>query len=257
VEPFSIGAVVAAGMRLGARSCVRLAPAIVVIFGPLVAAVAMGRRGWMPLALLLEVPVAMMVTHAVVGELRGARPSVIASVKAGLRSAVPALCVMAIVCVVAAAVGIGLLLPALGAAEGSGGDLVLVGLFAVWVIVVVMLYSRWFVAMPALVVERPGVFGALRRSTLLTKGRRQQLAALLVIVAAMLVGGSLVVELALDVRASRWFVDPRASSAMAAAGLVLWVLIAVLRASFAAAAYHHLRQDAEGASPEHLDEIFG
>jgi hypothetical protein len=255
VEPFSIGAVVAAGMRLGARCLVRLAPVIVVIVGPLVVVVARGGNEWMWLAAVLEVPVAAMVSHAVLGELSGRRPRVRASIGAGLRRSGPALGVMAVACLVSGALGIGLFLPAF-AADDRGGYAMLV-VFAVWVAIVVMLYSRWFVAIPAIVVERIGVFAALRRSTQLTAGKRREIAAMLVVLAAMFVGGSLVVELIWRVRRSVWFFDESASRAVAAAGLVLWTMIAVLRASFAAAAYHHLRQDAEGASPEKLDEIFG
>jgi hypothetical protein len=162
--------------------------------------------------------------------------------------------IMAVACLVSGALGIGLFLPALAAGDRGGYAMLLV--FGVWLAIVLMLYSRWFVAMPAVVVERIGVFAALRRSTQLTAGRRREIAAILVVLAAMFVGGSLVVELCLRVRWSVWFFDERAAPGVAAAGLVLWTMIAVLRASFAAAAFHHLRQDAEGASPEKLDEIF-
>jgi hypothetical protein len=111
---------------------------------------------------------------------------------------------------------------------------------------VMVIWVRWAVALPALVQERPGVFGSLRRSAALTKGSRWAVLGLilvLLVLVVVLVGVSLVanqfptaIELALVVLEST------------ASSLIGTIAIAV--------AYVQLRLVKEGTSVTDLAKIF-
>jgi hypothetical protein len=249
VEPFSIGAVMVAAARLGAKACLRFAPAIAGAIAAVIAAVAAGGRGWMALVLVAEIPIAALVSQSVLAEMRGKRASLAATVRT-----VPKVAgVMIAVWLVAAALFVALMLPVMAGGVGPAPGLALVlGAGAIEVV----LYSRWFVVVPVAVFEKVGVREALARSGVITAPQRRALIAIVALVFVGFVGAELVVDQALGVDRSRWFVDAAAPPAVRYTGIALWLLLAAFRAALSAAAYHLLRQDYEGGSPEELEAIF-
>lgn len=113
-------------------------------------------------------------TFGVVMELRGTRASLGRSVR----------------------VGLGRLLPATGAAVlallASCAGLILL------IVPGVIIYCALYVAVPASVVERPGIIGALRRSQELTKGRRWQVFGLLLLAFVALAAVAFLVGIVMD-----------------------------------------------------------
>ncbi len=86
-----------------------------------------------------------------------------------------------------------------------------------------ILMTIWFVAAPVVVLERPGVFAALRRSQELVAGNGWQVFGVIFLLVIMVVMVGSVIELG-------------AESAGAAAGLVAWVVVGILAAPFSALA---------------------
>lgn len=177
--------------------------------------------------MLLYVVEAGAMTHGVIHHLAGKRVSLGAMVAAGLRRFVPLLLVGAL-CYLMLAVGLVLL-----------------------VVPGVYLACALAVAVPAVVVERPGILGAVKRSFALTKGKRF---AILAVFLVMFV----VVFL---VSAFAGFVLPALTSPFAPAagallgfgvnvvfGTLLWVAPGVV--------YHDLRVAKEGVATAQLAAIF-
>ncbi len=170
------------------------------------------------------------VTYGVVMDLRGERASLASSLGVGVRRALPILGVSVLMWL---AIGVGML-----------------ALFVPGLIVMYML----FVAIPASVVERPGLVGALRRSRELTKGNRWGLVGL-----SMLSGIPIAVTTFGLQRAMLG--DPATASASQwtpylFAELGRMVLVAPYAAVLPAIAYFLLRQEKEGTSARQLGSIF-
>ena len=124
--------------------------------------------------------------------------------------------------------------------------------FALLVIPGVFLVVVWSVAIPASVVERPGIFGAFSRSWQLTKGYRWPVLGLLLILLVILVGFSLVTGAAASVvvfGAGDLTVLVIVNYVISAiSGALMSVVIAVL--------YHDLRVAKEGVSTAQLAAVF-
>jgi hypothetical protein len=223
VERISLGPLLADGARLAARSGAALLVAAVG-FGAVAAAVALGGGRWMPLVLLVDLPVAALVTGG------GWR---------GLRRLPQVLAIMTLVYLVAGALGLAVLLPTGGHLRSSAG----IALLLMWCAIEIVLYSRWFVVVPVAMHE--GVRGALARSGQLTAPVRRALGALLVVVLAFFVGGSLVTEVVVGGGDARWF--------WTAPACAVWAAFSLLRAGLAAVAYRELRAEPE---PLHLEQVF-
>jgi hypothetical protein len=148
---------------------------------------------------------------------------------------------MAVVYVVVGAFGFALVFPVLGASR-----LAVRVAWTLLALVVVLLYSRWFVIVAATVAERAGLQRVFARSSDLTAGHRPQLAALVAVYGAALVGSLLVIDV---------FV-PDAAADREVAITALLAVGAVLRTAIGAAAFHYLKQQKEAASPEQLREVF-
>jgi hypothetical protein len=124
--------------------------------------------------------------------------------------------------------------------------------FALLVIPGIFLVVVWSVAIPASVVERPGIFGAFSRSWQLTKGYRWPVLGLLLILLVILVGFSLVTGAAAGVAIFAMdnlmllLVVNYVISAIS--GALMSVVIAVL--------YHDLRVAKEGVSTAQLAAVF-
>ena len=172
------------------------------------------------------------VTAVAVGDLNGRRVSAGAALAVGLRLMGPVVAISLIAYVLGT---LGLVL------------LVVPG---------ILLFLRWAVAVPARVVEGPGIKAALGRSAVLTRGHRWALLAL-VLCYVLLVGlgiGILVVvdggflEIALAVA--------RHDPATIGIQVVTNTLLAALSSAGAAAAYLELRRAQEGGTPENLAGVF-
>lgn len=142
--------------------------------------------------------------------------------------------------------GLSLMFPVLGVAIVSGIGVGL-GLLAL-IIPGVILGIMWWVAVPAAVVERPGVFGALGRSAELTKGYRWRIFGLLVLIVIIQFLLAMVLGLIISVVGSP-----------ATALFVQWLADAFITAFYAvvtAVGYHDLRVAKEGFDVNQIAAVF-
>jgi MFS family permease len=119
-----------------------------------------------------------------------------------------------------------------------------------------MMAVAWMVAVPAQVVERTGVFGAIGRSAELTRGHRWPIFGLLVIylVGAGVLQGSVVAIVGV-LAASLSPTMMQAATQMVAQPL-LAVATSLIGAAGVASVYYELRSTREGIGPEALAAVF-
>jgi len=182
-------------------------------------------------ALVLTSFLSGAVVHAVVHDLRGARSSWWRSTLAGVRRLWPVLGVgtMAALCIVFG----------------------LVTLAVPGLLVLCLAY----VALPAAVIERPGVIGALHRSAALTQGYRWQIAELLLLVAAIEIVAWLVLHQLLVVPIhARAPLVPNPASWTTYRAITTGVLMVggAFGAVVSAVTYAVLRERRDGAGPDRL-----
>lgn len=176
------------------------------------------------ISVLLNFVLSAALVYGVVNQLRGQTVPIAQCLGMGVRRLVPVLGVALLVIV---AVTLGVL------------ALVVPG---------IILYCMFFVAIPASVVERPGLFGALGRSRSLTRDYRAAIFGLLVLVGII----SFVLQKILEVG-----VTPAVSGSLG-----VWLLLAqhIMSGSFSAVlqgvVYHDLRVAKEGAHTEDLARVF-
>jgi hypothetical protein len=127
--------------------------------------------------------------------------------------------------------------------------------FATLLLVVpgIIVYCMLYVAVPAVVVERPGVMGALSRSAELTKGYKMSifLAALVLVVMSAVLGGfigGVGVATMILTNGSHAFIVAMWAVTVLTGG---WMAVA------AAVTYHDLRVDKDGVQVDDLAAIFG
>jgi hypothetical protein len=106
-------------------------------------------------------------------------------------------------------------------------------------------------AIPAAVVERPGVLGALKRSFALTKGKRSAIFAIFLVLSVIAFGVSIFGSYLLPALLAS--ISPLAGVALglvvnAAFGTLLWIAPAVI--------YHDLRVEKEGVATAELAAVF-
>jgi hypothetical protein len=122
----------------------------------------------------------------------------------------------------------------------------------------------WSVAAPVLVVEKRGVFGSLKRSRDLTRGRRWAILGLFVLYTIVSFMLSIVIQavgLPMGVASGNLFT---LNNATMSAGVVAFVfasslvngLQGVIIAAGVASLYYELRASKEGAAPEDTASIF-
>jgi hypothetical protein len=127
-----------------------------------------------------------------------------------------------------------------------------VGLLA-FVVPGVMLFVRWFVAMPACVVEERGVRSSMARSSDLTAGHRWKIYALMTL---MYIVDS-VVDGAIDQVLSQLAGSLHAGGLPVLAGHVIWNGIwGAFYAILAVVTYHDLRVAREGVDTEQIAAVF-
>jgi len=249
VERFSVGIVMSSGLRQLVRVTVRFLPLLVVVYAPTLYLLSVN-PDWWAVTLLVDVPVAAILSHGIVHELAGERPTVWASITAGLRRTPTALGAVLLMLFIVAAILAAIVLPV----RVGGGS-------AVFVVVAVIgvggaslsLYSRWFVVIPAIVHEDPGAAGALSHSSDLTRGHRLAIVAILLLGTAAYVGSlAALVMVGLD---GDW--DALEVGWATVAGDALGVVFALYRMTMSATAYHCIRAEKQAASPEELARVFG
>jgi len=134
---------------------------------------------------------------------------------------------------------------------------VLIGLASVLLFVPgIMLYTMWFVATPACVVERLGVLGSMERSRELTKGKRWRIfcLALLVLVPALMIGG--IVGGAAVAGGAATLNDALASTVGKIAKLGWNAIWTAFYNIMVVVAYHDLRVAQEGVDTDQIAAVF-
>jgi hypothetical protein len=127
--------------------------------------------------------------------------------------------------------------------------------FLLLIVPAIMMAVAWIVAVPALVVERTGVFAALGRSADLTRGRRWPIFGFIVL---YFIAFSVVQQVVLGIVGSV-IVATTPSAVMLRqlpVSAALGVVVAVLASAGSAAIYYELRTTREGIGPEALASVF-
>lgn len=274
-DRLTVGSVLGTGAGLYARHLPRVLLLTVLCYLPLAAWLVVTQAGggatdadaieraeaawqWARLwSLLLDVPLAAMLIYLVVRALHGEHATAYECLATGVRRAVPALVIMVLIGLVALMLAIVILGPV-----AEGGPALAAVILPTYVAILLVLYARWYVVIPASVVERPGILRAFARSATLTAGRRWSLAAVVVISYAVEVGVIVVCWLVLlpDFDSA----EPAHRAATRAAlptfmvtQVVASILFASVRAVLSATAYVQLRRDKDGVDPAQLAEVFG
>lgn len=127
---------------------------------------------------------------------------------------------------------------------------VMFGLIILVVPCFIILFLMWFVAVPAVVEERLGVFASLARSGELTKGARWKMFALLLISIVVVAIGSFII-------AGLFSLSDETLSFTGQILDAIWSgLTSMVMVSAVAATYVELRMVKEGATPQSLAAIF-
>lgn len=124
------------------------------------------------------------------------------------------------------------------------GVLVFIGTL-LFIIPGIILTCMLWVAVPAAVVERPGVMGALKRSASLTKGARWSIFLIVVVLFFVAVVGGVIVGVSID----DWVVSTWVTYGFT-------IVLGGLNATTAAVAYYQLRLSKEGVDIEQLKQVF-
>ena len=176
--------------------------------------------------------------YATVQDMNGQKPQVGEALATGLRAFLP-LIVVSILFTLAIAFGLILL-----------------------IVPGIMIACAWCVAVPSLVADRTGIFGAFSRSAELTRGNRWRVFGLFLVLFVILIVLSSVLG---AVTMAAVFSDPNAlenpfAAALNPVNIVVSVfqqtITAVLGATLTAVLYVELRRAREGAGPQWLAEIF-
>lgn len=167
------------------------------------------------------------ITRGVVDDLAGKRVSLGAMLATGVRRSLPLL-VVGVLCYVLCVIGA-----------------VLLVVPGIW------LACALAVAVPAVVVERPGIFGALGRSFRLTKGKRFSVFVSFLVVFLVAMGISLPAQFLLPSLTASF--SPLAGVLL---GLAVNFVLGTLVWTYPAVAYHDLRVAKEGVQAAQLAAIF-
>ena len=189
-------------------------------------------------------------TYGVVMELRGRRAGVGACIGVGLARLFPVLGVMLLLGIILIAVGIVAVIMILGLGLfGVVAGLVLVG----------AIYTVYYVAIPAAVLERPGVAGALSRSSELTRGRRGAVFGLLFLVFGVRIAITLLMRSVIIDEAAA-LANPDLIYGMLKTyywgALIVGILSSILAGTLASVTYYLLRLEKEGTSADELAAVF-
>lgn len=231
---FSIGGVLAKGFRTLFRNFASfMLMALLFLLVPAVLTLLMGPPqdpfgGGQVLLTVIQALFGYLLTAALVygtiQSLRSGSVSLGAAIAGGLQTFLP---VIAVAIVVGLAVGVGLVL------------LVVPGF--------IVLTILW-VAIPAAVVERPGVGGALRRSAELTKGYRWQVFAIVIIIGLLQIAVGAIVGSAFQFAVGFF--------GLTLIGWVVNAFMTALNAVMISVGYHDLRIAKEGGDTGQIAQVF-
>jgi hypothetical protein len=262
--PFRVGPVLGRGFGLLFRHILPFGGAAMVMFLPIAAIAALVTTTPMPvnqllwiigiavvLVFLLAYVATAGICYGTFAALRGGKPRLGSVLRQGFNHFFPVLGVAILTLLALAAT----LLPGtvIGALGGRG---LLVVLFLISLIPMFMVLTVLWVAIPACVVERPGVTASLGRSVTLTKGNRWRLFGIIVILMLVNWGISLLSNVVTVPLAS--FGASAATKAIAGGlvGIVTTGLYTALNAVMAAVAYHDLRVAKEGIGINEIAAVF-
>ena len=196
---------------------------------------------------VLQFITAGAVVFGVFQQLRGKRADMAGCIANGIRRLLPVIVVGILATIVFMLPFVAAGLIAIAAGTVTGAILILVA-----AIPAMMLACALYVAVPAAVVERPGIVGALKRSTELTKGGRWGIFGVLFV--TTLLGGVVIYITRMAVMGDY----PEESDVK----LFMWlkvgisILLGALGAVMQAVAYHDLRVAKEGVGIEELAKVF-
>jgi hypothetical protein len=206
-------------------------------------------------ALLLCVPLSTsMITYGVFQEMRGRSSSLGECLSVGLSSLLPVISVAFLQAAFVGLVTLGTvvivsftagLLGAGAAARGAGGaacSIMLMPLLLLVFIFPLMVWLRYFVAVPAAVEERPGALEAMRRSVFLTEGQRGRIFGIVLVLGILNIGVQL------------------ATSRIPSAGPLLEPLLGLVTSSLfattCAVIYYRLRSFHESIDVDQIASVF-
>ena len=256
-EMFGVGTVMGTGFRVWGRNLLPFCFITALIYLPIFiwGSVTLGSAsgvdevvkfaGYMAaVTFLLNVFVTATITYGVVMELQGKRAGIVACIGVGFKRLFPAIGVALLTVL---AIGGVVMLSALPmAAVGAAGIIFLIP----GMIFAVILFCRFYVAMPASVVEKPGVMGALTRSGQLTAGHKGQIFGIIFLLGLI---GWAIGKLQGAVFEPKTIADLKVSVYIS---LGVQVLTGSLGSVISAVAYYYLRNEKEGTSASELASVF-
>jgi len=172
--------------------------------------------------------------YATVQDLNGQKPQIGEALATGLRNFLPLLIVSILF------------------------GLAVLGGFILLIVPGIMIACAWCVAVPSLVADRTGIFGAFSRSAELTRGNRWRIFGLFAVIWVLLLVLGLVIG-SVTAAAMIGGGDPVAvalSPLNIAMSVIQQTISAVIGAAVFAVLYVELRRTREGAGPQWLAEIF-
>ena len=193
-----------------------------------------------------------VILHAAFQNMRNQPASIFGSLKVGLRRFLPLLLLGLVMIVLTVLVVMALSMAAGFTVAISGNTAYTIVATIVAVILglaaVAILYTMWFVAVAACVVERRGPFAAMGRSNQLTKGHRWKIFGLLLLLVLVSILASLLIGLILT---------PLGSTILTFIVNVAWSAIwGAYYATAVAVSYHDLRVAKEGVDIEQIASVF-
>jgi hypothetical protein len=248
-EQFSLGKVLGTTFRVWVRNLVPFVLLTAVVYLPLIiytttvvkggvtldnyGAVITHQRYLIAFIFPLNTLASAALTYGVVMELQGKRASIVSCVATGLVRFFPAFVVGILVSAITFAGAIALIVP---------------GVVAMCV---------WYIAVQASVIERPGVLGALRRSSHLTAGHRLEIFGAIFVMLLLSFGTAFALNNAM-------VPDPKndlaaylgSLPAFMYANVARLIVIGSLWSVMGAVTYFYLRQEKEGTTAAELAKVF-
>lgn len=191
-------------------------------------------------------------TYGVVMDLKGTRASVLDCIAMGLKRLFPVLGVSILLGIMLIIIGIGMALIAVVFQSPIIAVILIYGVLA-------LVYAIYYVAVPAAVIERPGVAGALLRSRDLTSGHR---AAIVGVFVLFLVVRYFIGQWIQDSMLESVMANPDPENAIDTVRHWLWIeiaittVIAMITGTISAVTYYLLRSEKEGTSADDLASVF-
>lgn len=186
-------------------------------------------------ALITSAILQSALVYGTVQDMNGVRPSIADCLANGLRAFLPL-------------IGLSILLA-----------LAIVFGFILLIVPGIMMLCAWCVAVPSLVADRTGVFGAFTRSAELTRGNRWRIFALFIVVWVIAIVIGAVIGAVAMAATFGGALDPVAlarSPGQIAANLISNTLSTMVGSTGAAVLYVELRRLRDGLGPQWLSEIF-